>query len=148
MTSERTDPEEIAIPLYEEKASIFKRRVVTGQVQVSTVTHEHEQVIDEQLAQERVEIERIPINKQVDTVPAIREEGETTIIPVVEEVLVVERRLVLKEEVRIRRIRSNENHRERVILRRQEAIVTRSPVESSAAQVSEAEGSMNTDKKT
>src|SRR5271166_6697524 len=116
MTTERTDPEEIAIPLYEEQATAAKRRVVTGQVQVSTVTREHEQVIDEMLAREQVEIERTPINKQVEGMPAIREEGDTTIIPVVEEILVVERRLVLKEEVRIRRVHRNENHRERVIL--------------------------------
>jgi stress response protein YsnF len=75
--------------------------------------------------------------------PAIREEGETIVVPVVEEVLVVERRLVLKEEVRIRRVRSTERHQERVTLRRQEAAVNRlpplEPLEEKAAAIGAAE---------
>lgn len=35
--------------------------------------------------------------------PEIRTEGDVTIVPVLEEVLVVEKRLVLKEELHIRR---------------------------------------------
>src|SRR5271155_4714895 len=126
MTSERTDFHEIVVPLHEEQASLAKRRIVTGRVQVSTVTREREQLLDEELVREHVEIERIPIGKQVEVAPTVREEGDITVIPVVEEILVVERRLVLKEEIRVRRVRSNESHRERVMLRRQEAIITRS----------------------
>jgi stress response protein YsnF len=48
----------------------------------------------------------------------------------VEEVLVVERRLVLKEEVHIRRVRTTERHKEMVMLRYQEAVVTRHPGET------------------
>lgn len=49
----------------------------------------------------------------------------TTIMPVVEEVVVVERRLILKEEIRIRRVRTMEHHRETVALRTQDAVITR-----------------------
>lgn len=146
MTSERPDPNEIAIPLYEEQASIAKQRIVTGKVKVSTVTHEHEQSIEEMLDREHVEIERTLINKPVVVAPAVREEGDTTIIPIVEEILVIERRLVLKEEVRVRRVHSKENHRERVVLRRQEAVVTRDAEESLAAQSSKAEEAVKTEK--
>jgi len=133
MTTQSTDPQEVVLPLYEEQASIAKRRIVTGRVQVSRVTSEHEQLIDETLAREQVEIERTPIGKPVQALPSVREEGDTIVIPIVEEVLVVERRLILKEEVRVRRVRSNEAHRERVMLRRQEAVITRDPVEQSVA---------------
>jgi stress response protein YsnF len=143
--SERTDPEEIVVPLYEEQASVAKHRIVTGKVQVSTVTREHEQVIDEVLRREHVEIDRTPINKRIDAMPAVHQEGDTIIIPIVEETLVVERRLVLKEEIRIRRVHSNENHRERVILRRQEAVVTRNPVEKLTAPISDADKENKTD---
>jgi stress response protein YsnF len=57
--------------------------------------------------------------------PPIREEGDTTVMPVVEEVVVVERRLVLKEEIRIRRVRTTEHHRENVVVRTQDAVITR-----------------------
>jgi uncharacterized protein (TIGR02271 family) len=135
MTSERTDPQEIAIPLFEEQASIAKRRIVTGNVQVSTVTREREQVIEEVLAREHVEIERTPINKPIEAMPAVREQGDIIVIPIVEETLIIQRRLVLKEEVRVRRVRNNENHRERVLLRWQEAVVTRTPVETLTAPI-------------
>jgi len=68
--------------------------------------------------------------------PAVREEGDTIIVPIVEEVLVIERRLFLKEEVRIRRVRSTERHQESVIIRHQEAVVTRLPVEAPAPEAS------------
>ena len=102
-------------------------------MQVARVTHEREQLIDELLAHETVEIDRTPIGRQVDEMPAIRDEGDTVVIPIVEEVLVIERRLLLKEEIRVRRVRSTERHQESVILRHHEAVVTRLPVEPPAA---------------
>jgi len=115
---------EVVVPLHEEAVSITKQQLITGGVQVSTVTHERKHLVDELLACESVEIDRIPIGKTVEYAPQVREEGDTIIIPVVEEVLVVERRLLLKEEVRLRRVRMTRRHRESVRLRRQEAFVT------------------------
>jgi stress response protein YsnF len=89
------------------------------------VTGTREQLIDEELTQVRVEIDRVPIDRAVDVVPPIRQEGDITIIPVVEEIVVVERRLVVKEEVRVRRVSTKEQHQETVVLRQQEAVVTR-----------------------
>jgi len=123
---------ETVIPLLAEEIAVSKQVVATGRVQVSRVTHEREQLIDELLAHETVEIDRTPIGRQVDTMPAIRDEGDTLVIPIVEEVLVIERRLLLKEEVRVRRVRSTERHQESVTLRHHEAVVTRLPVEPPA----------------
>jgi uncharacterized protein (TIGR02271 family) len=124
------DIRDTVIPLHEEELSVSKRQVVTGRVRVETVTREHEQLVDELLALERVEVERIAIGKLIDAMPAVRQDGDTTIIPIVEEVLVIERRLVLKEEIHIHRVRTTEQHQERVTLRRQEAVVTRLPIET------------------
>jgi len=124
---------ETVIPLVAEEVAVAKQVVETGRVQVSRVTHEQEQLIDELLAHETVEIDRTPIGRQIDAMPAVRDEGDTIVIPIVEEVLVVERRLLLKEEVRVRRVRSTERHQESVTLRHHEAVVTRLPVEPPAA---------------
>jgi uncharacterized protein (TIGR02271 family) len=124
---------ETVLPLLAEEASVSKQVVETGRVQVARVTHERERLIDELLAHETVEIDRTPIGRHVDTMPAVRNEGDTVVIPIVEEVLVIERRLLLKEEVRVRRVRSTERHQERVTLRHHEAVVTRLPVEPPAA---------------
>lgn len=134
---------EIVVPLFTEEISVSKRMVEKGRVQVSRTTSRREELVDELLAREQVEVERIPVGRPVDSMPAIREEGETIVVPVVEEVLVVERRLVLKDEVRIRRVRSTERHQERVTLRRQEAAVNRlpplEPLEEKAAAIGAAE---------
>jgi uncharacterized protein (TIGR02271 family) len=108
-----------------EELSVSKETVETGRVRVTTRTREREALIDEDLACVRVEIETVPLGQRIDAVPDVRQEGDTTIVPVVEEVLFVERQLVLKEEVRIRRVRTTDHHNETVTLRYQEAEVTR-----------------------
>jgi len=118
------DQDQILIPLYGEEVSIGKQRVVTGGVKVATVTRQHEQLVEELLEREHVEVERTPIGRPINKAPPVREEGDTLVIPVVEEVAVVERRLVLKEEVRIRRARETQPYREQVVVRKQEAVIT------------------------
>jgi stress response protein YsnF len=113
------------LPLAEETVAVERRIVETGRVRVETQTVARQHVVDESLEHVRVEIERVPIGRVVDAPPPVREEGDVTILPVVEEVLVVERRLVLKEEVHIRRVRTHEQHRETVELRAQEVVVDR-----------------------
>jgi uncharacterized protein (TIGR02271 family) len=120
-------PDNATLQLAAEELSVSKETVETGRVRVATRTREREALIDENLARERVEIETVPIGLQIDAMPKTRQEGDTTIIPIVEESLVVQRRLVLKEEVRIRRVRTTEAHKETVMLRYQEAVVTRHP---------------------
>ena len=124
---------ETVIALLAEEVAVSKQVVETGRVQVARITHEREQLIDELLAHETVEIDRTPIGRQIDAMPSVRDEGDTIVIPIVEEVLVIERRLLLKEEVRVRRVRSTERHQESVTLRHHEAAVTRLPVEPPAA---------------
>ena len=133
MEDGRGGAREIVIPLYAEDISVSRRVIPKSRVQVSTATRLEDAIVDELLAREEVVIERIAIDKRIDAMPPVREEGSTIIIPVVEEVLVVERRLILKEEVHVRRVRRTERHQERVTLRKQEAFVTRYPVEKKAA---------------
>jgi uncharacterized protein (TIGR02271 family) len=128
------DPlDRVVIPLHAEEVSIGKKQVATGRVKVSTVTHSREELVEQLLQSERVEIERVPMGQVVATVPAVRTEGDVTIIPVVEETVVLQRQLVLKEEVRIRRIRETQNYQGRVVLRQQEAVITRVPEDNNPA---------------
>ena len=140
------ETDEIVVPLYAEEVSVSKRVVPESRVQVSRVTHEQEQLIDELLAREHVEIDRVAIGHPVDTMPAVREEDGMIIVPVVEEVLTIERRLILKEEVRIRKVRDKERHQERVTVRKQEAIITRLPMEDAAAAEAAAVGLIGPEK--
>lgn len=55
--------------------------------------------------QEVVDVERVPVNREIDVAPEPWMDGDTIVIPVVEEVVVTETRLVLREEVRVKRRR-------------------------------------------
>lgn len=116
---------EIVIPLFEEKLAVSKQIIPTSRVQVSRVTNTREQFVEELLHHEDIAVERVVVDQPVDTVPPIRDDGETIVVPIVEEVLRVERYLVLKEELRVRRVRRTEKYQEGVTLRKQEAVVTR-----------------------
>lgn len=118
--------EQEAIPLVEEKLSVGIREVETGRVRIRTLVDEHVELARADLSREKVEVERVPVGREIDVLPSIREEGDTLIVPVVEEVLVVEKRLWLREEVRLTRTRTVEPFEAPVTLRRTEAVVERS----------------------
>ena len=113
------------VPLVEERARVDKRHVVTGGVRVRKRVRAWEEVVDEPLTRVRVDVERRPINIWVHTPPPVRTEGDTTVIPLLEEVLVVRRRLRVTEEIRITRRRESFRAPRHVVLRREEAEVER-----------------------
>lgn len=117
--------EEEVIPLVEERVVVDKRRVESGRVRVSTRVETREEIVRAELARDEVIVERVPIGREVETVPDIRQEGEVTIMPVVEEVLVVEKRLVLVEEIHLRRRRTIEQFAQPVTLASQRAEIAR-----------------------
>jgi uncharacterized protein (TIGR02271 family) len=115
----------LTIPVIEEQVRIHKREVVSGKVRVRKVVQEREEIVDEPLLREEVEVRRVPLDRWVDGPVSVREEGDTLIIPLLEEVLVVEKRLRLKEEIHITRQRCESRHREQLVLRGEEATVER-----------------------
>jgi len=121
------DEQEVAaIPLVEERVKIAKREVETGRLKIHVTVEERQDDVAVDLASEEVEIERVPVNKAVSTLPSVRLEGSTTIIPVVEEVVVVEKRLVVVEEIHVRRKSTSETRRIPVTLRSEQVRIDRS----------------------
>ncbi len=121
------DESELIVPLHAEELSVSVRPVITGRVRVHVQTQAREQAVDEPVDSTRVEVERVAIGRVVDAHPPVREEGDTTVISVVEEVLVIERRLVLKEEIRLTRVTTRGQHRETLVLREEQATIERLP---------------------
>lgn len=117
------------IPLIEEALRVTTRQVETGHVRVRTVVGERAELAEADLFQETVDVRRVPIDREVDAVPPIREEGDTMIVSVVEEVMVVQKRLILREEVHLKRTRSVERFAEPVTLRTMQAVVERAPTD-------------------
>ncbi len=125
-----TDDGQRTLPLFEERAAIGVRTVDRGRVRVTTRVLTHADSVVRSLTRETVEVVRVPVDREVEAVPAVREEPDGTIVvPVVEERLVVETRLVLREEVHLRRRRETETVTVPVSLRREEAEVRRLPAD-------------------
>jgi uncharacterized protein (TIGR02271 family) len=122
MADERTGE---VVPLLQEDLHVDKRSVVTGKVRVRSVIDIVEDVARAALTEEHVDVTRVPVDREVETAPSVRTEGDVTIIPVIEEILVVEKRLVLKEELHIRRRISRDDVEVPVTLRKQRAVIER-----------------------
>src|SRR5438045_2374784 len=83
------------IPVLSETISVETRRHESAVIIHKTVEQRTE-IVDQPLQSEEVEIERITVNRIVEAPIPIRHEGDTMIISLLEEVLVVEKRLLLR----------------------------------------------------
>ena len=117
------EQEVAAIPLVEERVTVGKRQVETGRYRVRISVEEREERVPVELSHDEVEIERVPKNLAVQELPSVRLEGTTTIIPVVEEVVVVEKRLVLVEEIHVRRRSTTVTEEIPITLRAEQAAI-------------------------
>jgi uncharacterized protein (TIGR02271 family) len=111
----------VVIPVVSEEVAVGKREVEAGRVRITKLVREEQQTVDQPVFAEEVVVERVAINRVVDGPVEVRHEGDTMIVPLLEEVLVVEKRLMLREEVRISK-RRNETHRAQTVTLRKEDV--------------------------
>lgn len=116
----RNERGEIVVPLVAEHLVIGKKSIETGGVRVHKTVREDMQRIDEPIVREHLEVERVAINQFVETAPAVRYEGDVMIVPVLEEVIVTQKRLLLREEVRLIKRREEIANVQEITLRREE----------------------------
>ncbi len=112
---------ELVIPIVEEQLRVARRTVETGKVTLRKTVQEFETHLNELLAVRAFDVERVVVNRAVDSAPEIRQEGATTIYPIVEEQLILTKQLVLKEELRVTQ-RDSERHDTRPVTLRRELI--------------------------
>jgi uncharacterized protein (TIGR02271 family) len=117
--------EQVTIPVLEEVLDVGKRVIPTGAVRLHKKTFEREETVDVPLYSETFDVQHVPLDRVIDAPVPIRQEGDTIIYPVIEEVLVVTKQLILREEVRVTRRVSERHHQERVQLHREEITVDR-----------------------
>lgn len=112
------------IPVVEEQAEVGKRVVETGRVHISKRVTERVEEVELPSISEHVDVRRVAVNRPVDAPVATRQEGDTLIVPVHEEVIT--RQLVLVEEIHITRRETGSHSTQQVALRREEVSVERS----------------------
>ena len=123
-----------SLNVLQEQVDIDKKIVESGKVIIHKKVHEENKDVEVPVSHEEVEIKKISINKYVTEAPAIRYEGNTTIIPVMKEVAVIEKKLLLVEEVHVTKHAVKKIEEHTVPLRKEEIEVkhyTRNPNENS-----------------
>ena len=114
-----------SIPIVQEEAFVGKRLVDTEHVRVRTTTAEEQVVVRDSVISDRIDIKRVTVDREVDRAPDVREVDGVTIIPVLEERLVVEKRLFVVEEIHITRSRQAESVALPTTLRRTDVAIER-----------------------
>jgi uncharacterized protein (TIGR02271 family) len=113
------------VPVIEEELVTGTRAVKTGSVRIRKKVERIRKSIEIPTISDVVNVSRVPINRRVEAIPDIRQEGDVLIVPVVEEQIVVKKRLVLTEEIHIVRRKVETQNAKSVILGREHATVER-----------------------
>ena len=127
LTTDSASSETVRISLIEEQLQVTTQLVETGRVRLRKTVHETDETVTIPLLSEGYIVERTAINQYVDEPPVTRQEGETVIYPVLKKVLVVQKRLLLIEEIRVTRQQTQTQDTQTVRLCREEMTVERTP---------------------
>ena len=115
----------VVVPIIEETLKVERQEVARGGVRVTKTVHEYDEMVDEPIVEDRADVERTPIGRFIDAIPAVRYEDGVTVIPVVEEVAVISKRLRLVEEIRIVETRTTRQDPQTIPLLREEVVIER-----------------------
>ena len=119
-----SNQEKIVIPVIEEHIQVGTKIVETGKVNISKKVLTESYTADIPVSKEEVIVEKKTINQYIDgEAPGMRLDGDTTIIPIVKEVIV--KRLLLVEEIHITKRRTEQIIPVSEVLRKEEVTVTR-----------------------
>lgn len=123
LAAQADDEAEQMIPVIAEELDVQKRLVKDNTVRISKQVHEKVETVDVPLRAEEVEVKRVVVNRPVGESPPVRYEGDVMIIPLVEEVLAVQKQLIVREEIHISKKLVNTQHSEQVTLRREDVVI-------------------------
>jgi uncharacterized protein (TIGR02271 family) len=117
--AELTTVETVTVPVAREYLKVGKREVVRKKLRLHKSVEEITETVQVSLHRESAEVVRVPRDELVTEVRGLRQEGDTLIVPIYEEIVVVEKRLRLVEEVHITTRRSERSEVQEVLLRQE-----------------------------
>ncbi|RZL16707.1 MAG: DUF2382 domain-containing protein [Hymenobacter sp.] len=123
LPAEVTPP--LVIPVVAEFLHVDKQMVETGRVVLHKTVHVESQTVDVPLLEEQVQVQRVAVNRYVDEAPPVRHEGDTMIISLVREEVVITKRLLLVEELHVHKQVLTTHTPQAVELRREEVTYER-----------------------
>lgn len=116
---------ETTIPVIEERLEVHRQRRETGTVRVRIVPTDEHHIVDEPVVRDEVEITHVQVERWVDAPEQERWENGELIVPLHREVLVIERRLQVFEELHITPQSREERHHQEITLRSEKAVIER-----------------------
>jgi uncharacterized protein (TIGR02271 family) len=119
----------IAVPVVAEEVTVSRREVETGRVRVRVAPVTEDRIAHVDVGRTEVEVERVPVGREVAEYPQERLDGDTRVIPIVEERLVVTKVFYVVEEIRVRRRRVSERRDIPVTLTRDAVSIERLPAD-------------------
>ena len=118
---------DLHLDVVEERLRVTKREVDRGGVRVGTMVETIEEAVAVALRTQSAEVERVAVDRVVETAPEPRLDGDTVVIPIVEERPVVTTQLVVTEEIRVRLTEETRTEERRVPLRRERVTIDQIP---------------------
>ncbi|RYY90525.1 MAG: DUF2382 domain-containing protein [Chitinophagaceae bacterium] len=126
---QQTKDGEIVIPVIQEFITVEKEVVETGHVSVRKTVREEEASLNIPLVSEQYDVTRVPKKDVYLKPPVPRQEGDTIIVPVVKEILVIEKRYEVTEEVHLKKRVSSTPHVQQITLLKEHVDVIRTDAE-------------------
>jgi uncharacterized protein (TIGR02271 family) len=123
---EKASTSSTVLPIVEEKVEITKKVIDKAKVRLSKVVSEHTETFNLPISEDEITVTRVPRNVIVDSAPeGVRYEGNVMIIPVLKEVAVVEKRILLVEEIHVVKNINQKIETKEVVLREEKLQVER-----------------------
>lgn len=116
---------ELVIPVIREEPYVDAVPVATGGIRVTKRLDSHDEIIEQALRKTHVEVRRVKTERVVDGPQPATRVGDTLIIPVVSEILKIEKQWVVTEEVHITETEAQETVQNRVTLSGEKAEIER-----------------------
>lgn len=113
----------VSFNVFEEKAQVDKEVTEKGKVRIVKKVRNTDESVNVDVRSEEVKVERVSINEYVESPPSVRYEGNTTIVPVIKEVAVIEKRILLVEEIHITKLVNTTTEQKTIPLLKEEIIV-------------------------
>ena len=114
------------IPIVKEYITVDKE-VHETKIEVSKRVSEETKTLNIPLVHEGYEVKHVTVNKIVDEPPPVRNEGDTVIIPVVREVVIVQKKYEVVEEIHMIKQKTTIPHIQEITLLKEEVQIKRTP---------------------
>ncbi len=114
------------VPILAEELNVSKRTVERGTVRLRKEVFTEEAIVRVPLLSKGYDVVRVPRGEAVEARPEVRQQGATTIYPVVEEEVVTSKRLILREEIHVTEHTEETVGESSVDLHREELVIERS----------------------